>query len=147
MKKLVLTLAVAAVVFLPLGATSGLAGEHGGQEHGGKEHAGHEHGGAEHGGQAEVEAEAEVAVEETVPTQTGPEIHPVTREDGVIELNNPKCLVSGEDVSGKHFYEHNGVNYGFCCKMCIRDFKKDPEQFALSMDVIHNAMGPGGHAH
>lgn len=96
------------------------------------EHAGHDHSEHEQGG--EIVASA-------------PAIHPVQREDGIIELNNEVCPVSGKPVSGKHFFEHEGVKYGFCCKMCINDFKKNPEKFALSMDTIHEAMGHTGHTH
>ncbi|GEM_PF-6588580 len=67
-------------------------------------------------------------------------LNPVKREDGVIDLNNKMCLMSHKDISGKDFYVHNGVNYGFCCKMCIRDFTKAPEKFALSQETINKAM-------
>lgn len=76
-----------------------------------------------------------------------PDISPVMRTDGVVDLNNKTCLVSGKAVNGGRFYEHEGVNIGFCSKVCIQDFKKDPNRYALSMDVIHEAMGHSGHAH
>ncbi|MBI4430854.1 MAG: hypothetical protein HY587_03980 [Candidatus Omnitrophica bacterium] len=88
-------------------------------------HAGHEH---------HMHEEASAAPAGSV------EIHPVKREDGIIDLNNKVCLVSGKDVSGKDFQVHNGVNYGFCCKMCVRDFMKAPEKFALDQETIDAAL-------
>lgn len=67
-------------------------------------------------------------------------LNPVTREDGVIDLNNKVCLMSHKDISGKDFYVYNGVNYGFCCKMCARDFAKAPEKFALSQETINKTL-------
>ena len=68
------------------------------------------------------------------------DIHPVMRENGIIDLNNKVCPVSGKEVNGKNFHEHNGVSYGMCCNMCERDFAKTPEKFALPHEVIEAAL-------
>ena len=91
------------------------------------EHAGHEHGGAE------------------VAPETA-KIKSVDGAGGVIGLNNTKCPVSGEAVSGKHFYTHGGVKYGLCCKKCANEFKANPAKFSLSTDAVHEAMGHEEHA-
>jgi YHS domain-containing protein len=68
------------------------------------------------------------------------DIHPVKRENGIIDLNNKVCPVSGKEVNGKNFFEYNGVSYGLCCNMCERDFAKTPEKFGLSPEVIEAAL-------
>ena len=68
------------------------------------------------------------------------DIHPVERENGIIDLNNQICPVSGKKVNGKNFHEHNGVSYGLCCNMCEQDFVKAPEKFALSHEDIEAAL-------
>jgi YHS domain-containing protein len=44
---------------------------------------------------------------------------------------NKKCpVMDDEDVDPKITYTYKGKVYGFCCKDCIADFKKDPEAYA-----------------
>lgn len=53
-----------------------------------------------------------------------------------VEVGNKICPISGDKIEmdgemgnpGK--YEYNGKTYNFCCPMCIKDFKKDPEKFS-----------------
>ena len=93
-----------------------------------EEHAhGHEHVHDEHAEVSQVSADSL-------------DIHPVKRENGIIDLNNKVCPVSGKEVNGKNFHEHNGVSYGLCCNMCERDFVKAPEKFALSHEDIEAAL-------
>ena len=52
---------------------------------------------------------------------------------GTEHVNNKICPVSGEGVyemGDPVQYEYNGKIYNFCCKMCLKDFKKDPEKFS-----------------
>ena len=42
------------------------------------------------------------------------------------------CVVSGEklDSMGKPYvYDHEGLEVRFCCKNCVKDFKKDPAKY------------------
>ena len=49
-----------------------------------------------------------------------------------VEAGNKICPVSG-DKAGEMGeivqVEHNGKKYNLCCKMCIKDFNKDPEKY------------------
>jgi YHS domain-containing protein len=48
-------------------------------------------------------------------------------------VGNKICPVSGESVEGMGgavSYEYKGKLYNMCCKMCSKDFEKDPEKFA-----------------
>lgn len=55
----------------------------------------------------------------------------------VVEFSNAICPITGEKIkAGEEVkYEHNGVNYNLCCKMCIKDFGKDPEHYIKKMEV------------
>jgi YHS domain-containing protein len=60
-----------------------------------------------------------------------------------VEVGNKICPVSGEEV-GKMGdvvkFEHNGKIYNFCCAMCIKDFKKDPEKYSkIAEDEVAQA--------
>ena len=78
-------------------------------------------------------------------TNTANETH-VTTEEGVKTLlwelpnvGNKICPVSGDKIppSGEKGdmgevvqYEYNGKIYNLCCKMCVKDFKKNPEKYS-----------------
>lgn len=50
-----------------------------------------------------------------------------------VEVGNNICPVSGQKVGemGEVVkYEYNGKIYNLCCKMCAKDFKKDPEKYS-----------------
>lgn len=75
-------------------------------------------------------------------------------EAGVMDAKNEVCPVSGDAVNPKISYVHQGKRYGFCCKMCIRDFKKNPEKFLGKIEgaapltaSAHAGHGHGGHDH
>ena len=62
-------------------------------------------------------------------------------EDGTkaVEVGNKICPVGGDKVlaPGEKSamgevvkYEYNGKIYNFCCAMCVKDFKKDPEKYS-----------------
>ena len=60
------------------------------------------------------------------------------------EVGNKICPVSGEkipepgakgDMGESVKYEYNGKIYNLCCKMCIKDFKKDPEKYSKKAEA------------
>ena len=61
-----------------------------------------------------------------------------------VEVGNKICPVSGDEIPapGEESemgdevvkYEYNGKIYNLCCKMCIKDFKKDPEKYSKIAD-------------
>ena len=46
---------------------------------------------------------------------------------------NKTCPITGEPVDKNVTYEYKGKLYGFCCQMCIEEFKKDPEKYISKM--------------
>lgn len=42
---------------------------------------------------------------------------------------NKACPITGEAIDKNITYEYKGKVYGFCCQMCIEEFKKDPEKY------------------
>lgn len=47
------------------------------------------------------------------------------------------CVVSGEklDSMGKPYaYDHEGREVRFCCKNCVKDFKKEPAKYLKLLD-------------
>jgi len=42
------------------------------------------------------------------------------------------CPVSGDKASGKVTYIYQGKTYSFCCRKCLKDFKKNPEKYINS---------------
>lgn len=62
-----------------------------------------------------------------------------TTTSTAIEVGNKICPVSGDKVPvpGEKSsmgdavkYEYNGKLYNLCCKMCIKDFRKNPEKYS-----------------
>jgi YHS domain-containing protein len=54
-------------------------------------------------------------------------------KENLVNVGNKLCPVSGESVEGMGGavpYEYQGKLYNMCCKMCSKDFEKDPEKFA-----------------
>ena len=54
-----------------------------------------------------------------------------------VEVGNKICPVSGQKVGemGEVVkYEYNGKVYNLCCKMCAKDFKKDPEKYSKTAE-------------
>ena len=52
------------------------------------------------------------------------------------------CLVSGEKLGemGKpYIYKHEGREVRFCCKNCLKDFKKDPAKYLKKLDEAEKA--------
>ncbi len=52
----------------------------------------------------------------------------------IVEVGNTLCPVSGDKFGGKmgkpYPIEYNGKTYNLCCKMCAKDFKKDPAKYS-----------------
>lgn len=48
-----------------------------------------------------------------------------------IEVGNKICPVSGAEIKKEEVYqvEYEGKIYNLCCKMCLKDFKKDPQKY------------------
>jgi len=62
-----------------------------------------------------------------------------------VNVGNAICPVSGKIISevddGKGIQmEYEGKVYNVCCKMCAKDFKKDPEKF---IKIIENNLAKG----
>ena len=47
---------------------------------------------------------------------------------------NTKCPVSGDDVDKEVTEVYKGRTIAFCCKDCVKDFKKDPDKFVKKLD-------------
>ncbi len=54
---------------------------------------------------------------------------------GVVEVGNTVCPVSGEKIEAGETVkaEYGGKTYSFCCKMCVKDFKKNPEKYIAAL--------------
>ena len=63
-----------------------------------------------------------------------------TASSKAVEVGNKFCPVTGDKipVPGEKGtmgdepvkYEYNGKIYNLCCKMCMKDFKKNPEKYS-----------------
>ena len=84
-----------------------------------------EHDGSMMNKSANTESEMHVATEEEVKTlpNVGNKICPVSGDK--IPAPGEKGAM-GEAVK----YEYNGKIYNLCCKMCVKDFKKNPEKYS-----------------
>lgn len=76
------------------------------------------------------------------------------------EVGNKICPVTGNPVDDGSMgepvkYEYNGKIYNLCCKMCAKDFKKDPEKYskiaeeeaAQSIKTEEGQENKSGHDH
>ena len=80
------------------------------------------------------------------------EITAKVTESGAIKVGNTICPLSNEKVDemGKVVeHEHEGKIYNFCCKMCLTDFKKDPEKYIqmINDSMANERAGEVGDAH
>ena len=63
-------------------------------------------------------------------------------EAKAVEAGNKICPVSGHPVDDGKMgeaikYEYNGKIYNLCCKMCVKDFQKDPEKYSkIAQDEV-----------
>lgn len=68
--------------------------------------------------------------------------------DEAVKVGNKFCPVSGDEIDPAMKYVHEGQEYGFCCKMCIKDFKKDPAKFIAKLEAGETgATGEDSHSH
>ena len=47
------------------------------------------------------------------------------------------CVVSGDklgEMGAPYIYMHEGREVRFCCKSCVKDFKKDPAKYLKKID-------------
>ena len=54
-----------------------------------------------------------------------------------IEVGNTFCPISGDKVGQMGEIvkqEYKGKIYNFCCKMCLKDFNKDPEKYIKALE-------------
>jgi YHS domain-containing protein len=56
---------------------------------------------------------------------------------------NAKCPVSGDDVDKEITETYKGRTIAFCCKDCVKDFKKDPDKFVKKLDEEKAAKKDG----
>ena len=56
-----------------------------------------------------------------------------------VEVGNKICPVSGDEVGEMGEIvkkEYKGKVYNFCCKMCLKDFDKDPEKYVKKVEEM-----------
>ena len=51
----------------------------------------------------------------------------------IVAVKNAMCPLSGDKAKDKFFYDYQGKRYHFCCPNCIKDFKKDPEEYIAKL--------------
>lgn len=68
----------------------------------------------------------------------------------VINVGNKVCPVSGEAIGsmGDAFkVQHDGKEYNLCCKMCVKDFKKNPDKYIKIVEAEAETQSDhAGHA-
>ena len=92
-----------------------------------------EHDGSMMNKSVNTENEMRVATEEEVKTlsNVGNKICPVSGDK--IPTPGEKGDMGDEPVK----YEYNGKIYNLCCKMCVKDFKKNPEKYSkIAQDEV-----------
>lgn len=64
-----------------------------------------------------------------------PASQPATK-NAVKDSGNTKCLLMPEDdVTDGQTAEYKGVTYHFCCKQCVKAFKKNPEKYIKELEA------------
>jgi YHS domain-containing protein len=72
-----------------------------------------------------------------------------TEATQAVNVGNKICPVTGEKVDGEMgggTYEYKGKIYNLCCKMCTKDFSKDPEKYSKIADEEVAAQQKNGEA-
>lgn len=61
-----------------------------------------------------------------------------------VSVGNKICPVSGEEIKDDEKYqvEHEGKIYNLCCKMCLKDFKKDPKKYIEKLEQMEEEKEP-----
>lgn len=68
--------------------------------------------------------------------------HPESSD--VINVGNKICPVSDEVIGSMgdaHVVEYEGKSYNLCCKMCAKDFKKNPEKYIEKINAELDGSG------
>ena len=68
-----------------------------------------------------------------------------TSDSTTTEVGNKFCPISGDKIKpGKEYkVEYKGKVYNFCCSMCEKDFKKDPEAAIQKLESISKEKDEG----
>ncbi len=54
---------------------------------------------------------------------------------------NATCIVTPrEKLDGKTFVKYHGKTYGFCCKSCVKKFRKNPEKYITRFAASQNCI-------
>ena len=72
-------------------------------------------------------------------------ITPAFAADTPAASMNAFCPVSADKASRKVSYEYQGKKYYFCCRDCVKKFKKNPEKYLAQLNS--QAPAPSGHEH
>ena len=55
---------------------------------------------------------------------------------GAAEIEQKTCpVMEGNKINPKLFVDHNGRRIYFCCSMCVKTFKEDPEKYIKKVDA------------
>jgi len=76
----------------------------------------------------------------------GGEMTAEVTESGAIKVGNTICPLSKEEVGvmgNVVEYEYEGKIYNFCCKACLKDFKKDPDKYVKVVNEMMAGEGAG----
>lgn len=71
-------------------------------------------------------------------------------DHSIVDVNNKICPVSGEKIGshGKAFkVEHEGKSYNLCCKMCKKDFEKNPDKYIKKLEDMMGSENTEGSHH
>lgn len=71
------------------------------------------------------------------------------KESQPVEVGNKICPVSGEEIKkGEEFQvEYEGKVYNLCCKMCVKDFNKNPEKYIEKLEELEGKEEHTGSQH
>lgn len=60
-----------------------------------------------------------------------------------VEIENKICPVSGKEIKKDEAVkvEHEGKIYNLCCKMCVKDFKKNPQKYIQELEKMEKKEG------
>ena len=59
-----------------------------------------------------------------------------------MDVGNKFCPLSGDKAKPKFTSVYNGKRYSFCCKMCVRDFEKNPEKYLKELAEVESGKAP-----
>ena len=74
-------------------------------------------------------------------------IAPVLAADAPGASMNAFCPVRADKASRKVSYEYQGKKYYFCCRDCVKKFKKNPEKYLAQLNSQVPISAVHEHAH